>query len=147
MADNVTIKDAANVDTLISAEEITTLNGAAVTAQEVQRVAIVALNAGGIGSDAGSAATSTVTNVASSATSVTLKALNANRRALYIFNAGTAPLYVKLGSAATTTTSFSYMIPPNGFWELPDDPIYTGIVTGIWSATGGNGANVTELTF
>jgi hypothetical protein len=33
-----------------------------------------------------------------------------------------------------------------GAYELPTDPIYTGIVDGIWSATGGNGALVTEIT-
>jgi len=92
------------------------------------------------------ATTSAVTNVGASATNVTLKAANANRKALYVFNAGTNNLFVKLGATATTTTSFTAMIPPNGFWELPDDPIYTGIVDGIWSATGGSGANVTELT-
>jgi hypothetical protein len=91
-------------------------------------------------------ATSAVTNVAASATSVTLKAPNASRKGLYIFNAGTANLFVKLGATATTTTSFTVMIAPNGFWELPDTPIYTGVVDAIWSATGGNGALVTELT-
>jgi hypothetical protein len=90
--------------------------------------------------------TSAVTNVAASATNVTLKAANTSRKALYIFNAGIANLFVKLGATATATTSFTYMIPPNGLWELPDDPIYTGQVDGIWTATGGSGANVTELT-
>lgn len=91
-------------------------------------------------------ATATVTNVAASATNVTLKAANTARKALYIFNAGTNNLFVKLGATATATTSFSAMLLPNALWELPDDPIYTGIVDGIWSATGGNGALVTELT-
>ena len=91
------------------------------------------------------ASSSTVTNVAASATNVTLKASNASRKALYIFNAGTNNLFVKLGATATTTTSFTAMIAPNGFWELPDYQIYTGIVDGIWTATGGNGALVTEL--
>lgn len=93
----------------------------------------------------GSAA-SAVTNTAASASNVTLKAANTNRKALYIFNAGTSNLFVKLGATATATTSFTHMIAPNGLWELPDDPIYTGIVDGIWTATGGNGALVTELT-
>lgn len=91
-------------------------------------------------------ATSVVTNVGASATNVTLKAANAGRKALYIFNAGTSTLFVKLGATATTTTSYTAQVPPSAFWELPDDPVYTGIVDGIWSATGGNGALVTELT-
>jgi hypothetical protein len=91
-------------------------------------------------------ATATVTNVSASATNVTLKAANTSRKALYIMNAGTSSLYAKLGATATTTTSYTYMVQPNGFWELPDDPIYTGQVDGIWAATGGNGALMTELT-
>jgi hypothetical protein len=90
--------------------------------------------------------TSAVTNVAASVTNVTLKAANASRKALYIFNAGTSTLFVKLGATATTTTSYTAQVPASAFWELPDDPVYTGIVDGIWSATGGNGALVTELT-
>jgi hypothetical protein len=96
---------------------------------------------------AAGSATSAVTNTASSATSVTLKASNASRKALYIYNAGTTDLFVKLGATATATTSYTVKLAPGDFWELPDDPIYTGIVDGIWSATvGGNGALVTELT-
>lgn len=146
MADSVDIKDATNTTVKVSAEEVTTVNGGTVTAQEVQRVVLAQIN-GTTAIDVGAAGTSTVTNVAASATSVTLVSANANRRALYIFNAGTSPLFVKLGTTATATTSFTYMIPVNGFWELPDDPIYTGRVDGIWSATGGSGANMTELTF
>lgn len=65
---------------------------------------------------------SSVTNVAASATNVTLKASNSSRKALYIFNAGTSNLFVKLGATATATTSFSCMVSPNGFWELPGRP-------------------------
>jgi len=33
----------------------------------------------------------------------------------------------------------------DAYYELPDDPVYTGIITGIWvSATGS--ARVTEIT-
>lgn len=91
--------------------------------------------------------TSTVTNVAASATSVTLIAANSAREALYITNAGTSALYVRLGAvAATTTTGYSAVIQPGILWELPTAPIYTGEIRGIWAATGGNGANITELT-
>jgi hypothetical protein len=92
------------------------------------------------------AGTATQTNVAAAITSTTLKASNTARKALYIYNAGTADLYVNFGATATATTAFVNRLPPGSFWELPDDPIYTGAVNGIWSATGGNGANVVELT-
>jgi hypothetical protein len=121
-------------------------NTANTTAWKVDGSAVTQPVSGTVTANGQATATSAVTNVAASATSVTLKASNASRKGLYIFNAGTANLFVKLGATATTTTSFSHMIPPNGLWELPDTPIYTGVVDGIWSATGGNGALVTELT-
>jgi hypothetical protein len=91
-------------------------------------------------------ATSTVTNVAATTSNTTLKALNTNRRALFIYNGGTSNLTVKLGATVNILNSFTTIIPPSGFYELPDDPIYTGIVDGLWAATGGLGALVTELT-
>jgi hypothetical protein len=121
-------------------------NTANTTAWKVDGSAVTQPVSGTVTASGQGTSSSAVTNVAASATNVTLKAANASRKALYIFNAGTSNLFVKLGATATTTTSYTAMILPNGFWELPDDPIYTGIVDGIWAATGGNGALVTELT-
>jgi hypothetical protein len=121
-------------------------NTANTTAWKVDGSAVTQPVSGTVTANGQATATSAVTNVAASATSVTLKASNASRKGLYIFNAGTSNLFVKLGATATTTTSFTVMIAPNGFWELPDTPIYTGVVDGILSATGGSGALVTELT-
>ena len=90
------------------------------------------------------AATATVTRVASSATVVTLIASNASRRGLFIYaEAATATLYVKFGSAATNT-SYTVALPPGAYFEMPARPIYTGIVTGIWSSVDG-AAQVTEI--
>jgi hypothetical protein len=86
-------------------------------------------------------ATATLTNVAGSATSVTLKASNAARRVLVIYNDSSADLYVKWGATASLT-SFTHKIASQGMYELPQ-PIYTGIVDGIWSSATGN-ARVTE---
>ena len=85
--------------------------------------------------------TVTVTNVGASVTAVTLAALNTNRRGLSIFNNSSALLYLKLGSGATTS-SFTAVLNPQSLYELPE-PIYQGIVTGIWLAAAGN-AGVTE---
>lgn len=84
-----------------------------------------------------------VTAVASSVTVVTLAAANTDRRTLSIYNDGKNPLFVKLGTAATLT-DFTVMIDKQEYYELPS-PIYTGEITGIWSAVDGS-ARVTEGT-
>lgn len=78
---------------------------------------------------------STPVNVASSATVVTLQAANTARRAWSVFNDSTATLYLKEGAAASTT-DHKVQVPPGGYYESPM-PIYTGIITGIWSAANG----------
>lgn len=83
------------------------------------------------------------TRVASSATVVTLKAANASRRSLSIYNESTAVLYVKFGSTATAT-DYTVQIAAGGYYEMPT-PAYTGIVTGIWASANG-AAQVTEGT-
>lgn len=94
-------------------------------------------------------ATATLANVAGSASSVTLVALNTNRLGATVVNDSTAILYIKYGSAASTT-SYNYVVAGSvggigGVWEMPTTPRYTGIITGIWSSATGN-ARVDELT-
>lgn len=83
----------------------------------------------------------TLANVAGSASSVTLIASNSGRKAFSLYNDSTAALYVKYGSAASTS-SFTVKVFPNGFYS---DNAYTGIITGIWDSATGN-ARTTELT-
>jgi hypothetical protein len=94
-----------------------------------------------VGSD--TVSTATLANVAGSASSVTLLASNTARKGAYVFNDSTATLYLKYGSAASTT-SYVVQVPPGAFWEMPNRPIYTGLIAGIWSAANGN-ARVTEV--
>lgn len=89
--------------------------------------------------------TAVVTAVSQSATTVTLLAANANRRGAFIFNDATNRLLlVKLGSGASVT-DFSVKMLPGSVFELPI-PVYTGLVTGIWSGSGSGTAQVTELS-
>lgn len=90
------------------------------------------------------AATPAVSRVNSSATNVTLQAANSARRGLLIFNESTATLYLKFGATATIT-SYTVQVPAGGLYELPANPIYTGIVDGLWASVNG-AAQVTELT-
>ena len=90
------------------------------------------------------AATGTASNVSGSASSVTLLAANASRVGAMIFNDAANVLYVKLGATASTT-SYTVQLAASAYYELPSSPIYTGVIDGIWSASGG-AARVTELT-
>jgi hypothetical protein len=86
--------------------------------------------------------TGTPANVTSSASSVTLKAANASRRGLYIFNDSSANLYVKFGATASAT-SFTVKLTAGAFYEMPA-PYYRGVVDGIWDSANGS-ARVTEI--
>lgn len=86
--------------------------------------------------------TPTLSSVAGSASSVTILAANANRRVATVFNDSTSTLYLKYGSSASTS-SFTVLLTANAYYELPQ-PVYTGILTGIWLVATGN-ARVTEV--
>lgn len=87
-------------------------------------------------------ATSTTSNVAASASNVTLKASNAARRAIEIYNDADKALYVKFGATASTG-SFTRLLQP-GEWMREE--LYTGIIDGIWASAPTGNARVTELT-
>ena len=86
------------------------------------------------------ASDSATSSVASSATSVTLKAANAARRELVVFNDSSAILYVKYGATASST-DFTHRLEP---YDTLIENVYTGIVDGIWASATGN-ARVTEV--
>lgn len=86
-------------------------------------------------------ATGTLSNVTMTGSSVTLKASNTSRRNLMVYNDSGVTVYVKLGSAASST-SFTVKMLDQSYYELPA-PVYTGIVT----ALGASGdVRVTETT-
>jgi hypothetical protein len=87
--------------------------------------------------------TATVVNVASSASSVALFAANTARLHAKLFNDSTAILYINYGATASSS-AFTEKVEPGGSWYM-EQPIYTGVVNGIWSAANGN-ARTTELT-
>lgn len=88
-------------------------------------------------------ATAAVTSVAASASNVTLKASNAARRGLSVYNDSSAILYVKFGATASSS-SYTIQMAANSYYELPQ-PCYTGIIDGIWASATGN-ARITEVT-
>lgn len=88
-------------------------------------------------------AAATLTNVNDSAASVTLIASNAARVGAIVFNDSDQALFLKYGATASTT-SFTYKILAGGTWEMPQ-PVFTGVVDGIWAADSTGAARVTEL--
>ncbi len=135
---------------------ITPGSGATIATDDVggvqyQRVK-VAHGADGSATDVSSAAplptvqqadTPSVTSVSAATSATTILAAAAGRRGASVYNDSTAVLYLKMGTAASTT-SFTVKMGPAQLYEFPL-PVYTGQVTGIWAAANG-AARVTELT-
>jgi hypothetical protein len=87
-------------------------------------------------------ATASVASVAASITSVTIVASNTARKGATVQNDSASALYLKLGTAATTS-SYTCLMAAGSYYEVPYG--YTGIITGAWaSATGA--ARVTEVS-
>ena len=81
-------------------------------------------------------ANATTSSVASSATSVTLFASNINARGRSIYNDSTQVLSVVYGPTASSTL-VKFKLAAGDYWEAPQ-PIYTGVVAGIWASANGN---------
>jgi hypothetical protein len=85
-----------------------------------------------------------ITSVNSLATVQDILVANAARAGVLIHNTDANNLFIKYGVSASLT-DFSVRIPTNTGWVMPE-PVYTGILTGIWDVDGAGAAKVTELT-
>jgi hypothetical protein len=90
------------------------------------------------------AATSAVTSVPQSTSNTQLLAANANRVFASVYNNTGQKMFIKLGTGANSTTSYSIQLMPNSYWEVPND--WTGEIDAVWSGNGAASALVTELT-
>ena len=95
------------------------------------------------GSAARQVSTASLTSLASAATSAQLLAANSARKGLVLTNTDANGVYVKYGTTASAT-SFTVLIPANGYWEMPL-PTYTGRIDAIWAADGSGSLYATEL--
>lgn len=75
--------------------------------------------------------------ITSSTSSVTIRAANDSRKGLTVYNDSTSVLYLKKGSTASSTDFFVKLAASGGFYEFPQEPIWEGIVTGIWASANG----------
>lgn len=86
--------------------------------------------------------TSTTTSVAASVVSVQLLAANTARKGFSVVNTSTTDtLYLKIGSAASTT-DYTAPLLPLGYFEVPFG--YVGSVFGVWGPAASGQANITE---
>lgn len=92
------------------------------------------------------APTSVVTSVTPTTTSGTLLALNAARRGAALFNNTDRDVFVKLGSTATATTSFTVKLASGDYYEVPAS--YSGVIDGILASgpVGSGTVLVTEVS-
>ena len=88
-------------------------------------------------------ATAPVRVAASASAAQVLARGYSHRRGLVLFNDSVGYLYVKYGADATAT-DFTFRLGPGEMREITS--VYTGAVTGLWSAAAaGEGCAVTEL--
>lgn len=88
--------------------------------------------------------TASRTTIANSTAAVTLLNLNSTRKGATVINTSNRLLYLALGAASATVSDYTIQISSNGYYEIPFG--FTGRISGIWSASGSGGADVTELT-
>jgi hypothetical protein len=93
------------------------------------------------------ASSATSTTVPISATSVSLLAANANRKKLTVANNSNQDLFIDLDATASVA-DHAIKIPKvtnSGFIATYELEQYTGVVSGIWAASGSGAALVREL--
>ena len=86
----------------------------------------------------------TRTTVSNSTAAVTLLSANSNRKGATVINTSNRSLYLALGAASVTTVDYTIQISSGGYYEIPFG--FTGRVSGVWSASGSGGSDITELT-
>lgn len=169
MADNITFQTTLASPpsaTVVSTEEVTTLNGGAVTAQQVQRTAIALRTADATAIDLPGDSTNGLdvdvtrvqgtvtakevrsstypfgTSIAGTVGNVMLLAANTSRMGASVYVEGGGALFLKMGSSAGTV-DYSVQVPPGGYFEVPFH--YVGTISGIWQFTGGTARIVEYL--
>lgn len=100
------------------------------------------------------AGTATVTSVNDTQNTGVLVAANSSRIGLRIVNRSTEVLFISYSGTASTANFTFTLAPTAGLSTLAGSfpvfvmptPIYTGIISGIWSANSTGEAIITELT-
>ncbi len=83
---------------------------------------------------------STRSAVADNAADTLLLSADVTRKVWSCFNDSTATLYIALGTAAASTTSYTAQVLSGGYYEPPPGFDWTAEVRGIWASAPGTGA-------
>lgn len=145
MADGTTFLNASDVEEKLEMDEISTLNGSALSPTRKATRSKIGYGSDGTFRDVddthplpvaqrkGSTVSSTYVTVGAS--SVTVLASNANRLSVTIVNDSDAIIYLKLGGVAAVLNSGIRLNPNGGMWQ---DDTYTGEIRAISYAAGKN---------
>ena len=90
-----------------------------------------------------SAALTQVNSAATSQTLLAAKSPRGSRGGVIIRNSDANNLYIAYADTATTS-AYTDVIEAGVTWEMPE-PIYDGVISGIWAADGSGAAAITEL--
>lgn len=90
--------------------------------------------------------TSVTPSTALSSGTQTLIAANSARKGLKIYNDTNRQLFVALGTTANTTTSFSFVMPTNTLYEMPERFVGVSVSFSIVQGTASDNILVTSLT-
>lgn len=89
------------------------------------------------------ATAASVSAVAATTTSTQLVGTNAGRLRVFIENASTAILFLRVGTGTASSTGRSIAVTAGSTYS---EEGYTGPIQGVWTAADGGQANVTEYT-
>ena len=128
------IADAANINPATSGTVISFLKGllTQINAILVQTTTFLA------------PANSSITSVPDSAVNVVILASNAARKGATIYNNSDVDLYLALDNSTASLTSFSLVLQPQSYFEVPFK--YTGEINGIWASNSTGSALISEFS-
>jgi hypothetical protein len=106
---------------------------------------LVTTGSEGSGGSSNPATTATRTSVTAAATNTLLLAASTTRKGASVYNDATTDLYLAVGSAAASTTSFTVKLVPGAFYELL--PAWSQLeIRGIWAGSPSGAARITEVS-
>jgi len=89
---------------------------------------------------------SVITSVTASTSAVVLLNYNASRKSVFIYNDSTSILYLGYCPVSSLSTStYTVQIAAQGYYEMPVEPVYINVISGIWVSANGS-ARITEMS-
>jgi len=143
MADNFTYKDASGITRTGRSDDVAGVDypGVKIFDGTADGTTPLAISAEGALVRPGAPmryATEVTTHVSPTTSWTDVIAANATRRALTVYNDGAVAVSVSFGAAAGIMTVLKLMLSPGGYYEMPSDAVYTGIISMKAAGIGGS---------